>query len=77
MPFKARFRFEYWSVDVRSIEEHGFGFPEPVDMMSLLENYRRALLASKISPTQNQWDSLEVLFPALSTFGARHQRSEA
>jgi len=28
------------------------------------------ILASKISPTQNQWDYLEVLFAALSRFGA-------
>jgi putative transposase len=39
-------------------------------MISILENYSRALLASKVSPTQNQWDYLEVLFTALSTFGA-------
>jgi len=70
MPFKARFRFENWSGDVRYIEEHGLGFPEPVYMISILENYSRALLASKISPTQNQWDYLEVLFTALSAFGA-------
>ncbi len=29
-----------------------------------------SLLASKISRTQNQWDYLEVLFAALSTWGA-------
>src|SRR6266496_1420198 len=34
------------------------------------ENYSRACLASKISATQNQWDYLEVLFAALSAFGA-------
>jgi len=56
MPFKAHFRFEYWSVDVRYIEEHNLGFPEPIYMISILENYTRACLASKISPTQNQWD---------------------
>jgi hypothetical protein len=28
MPFKARFRQEIWSVDVRYIEEHNLGFPE-------------------------------------------------
>jgi putative transposase len=70
MPFKAHFRFEYWSVDVRYIEEHNLGFPEPIYMISILENYTRACLASKISPTQNQWDYLEVLFAALSRFGA-------
>lgn len=29
-----------------------------------------SILASKLSPTQNQWDYLEVLFAALSTAGA-------
>jgi putative transposase len=70
MPFKAHFRHEYWSVDVRYIEEHSLGFPEPVYLISVLENYSRAVLASKISRTQNQWDFLEVLFAALSTAGA-------
>ncbi len=58
MPFRASYRQEYWSVDVRYIEEHNLGFPEPVYLISILENYSRAILASKISPTQNQWDYL-------------------
>jgi transposase len=70
MPFKAHFRFEYWSVDVRYIENHNLGFPEPIYMISILENYTRAILASKMSLTQNQWDYLEVFFAALSRFGA-------
>lgn len=70
MPFKAHFKHEIWSVDIRYIEEHNLGFPEPVYLISVLENYSRACLASKISPTQNQYDYLEVLFDALSAFGA-------
>ncbi len=70
MPFKAHFKQEIWSVDIRYIEEHNLGFPEPVYLISVLENYSRACLASKISPTQNQYDYLEVLFAALSAFGA-------
>jgi len=70
MPFKAHFRHEYWSVDVRYIEKHSLGFPEPIYLISVLENYSRAILASKISRSQNQWDFLEVLFAALSTAGA-------
>jgi transposase len=70
MPFKASFRHEYWSVDVRYIEEHLLPDVEgPVYLISILENYSRAVLASKISPTQNQWDYLEVLFAAFSTAG--------
>ncbi len=70
MPFKAHFKHEIWSVDVRYIEEHNLGFPEPVYLISVLENYSRSCLASKISSTQNQWDYLEILFAALSAFGA-------
>ncbi len=70
MPYKAHFKQEIWSVDIRYIEEHNLGFPEPVYLISVLENYSRACLASKISPTQTQWDFLEVLFEALSAFGA-------
>jgi putative transposase len=71
MPYKAHFKQEIWSVDVRYIEEHNLGFPEPVYLISILENYSRSCLASKISPTQNQWDYLEVFFAALSAFGAQ------
>jgi hypothetical protein len=71
MPFRSSFRHEWWSVDVRYIEMHQLGFPEPLYMISILENYSRAILASKISRTQNQWDYLEVLFAALSTAGAK------
>jgi hypothetical protein len=39
-------------------------------LISVLDNYSRACLASKISATQNGWDYLEVLFEALSAFGA-------
>lgn len=70
MPFKATFRHEYWSVDVRYIEKHRV--PEvkgPIYLISILENYSRAVLASKISPTQNHWDYLEVLFTAFSSAG--------
>jgi transposase len=70
MPYKAHFKHEIWSVDIRYIEEHNLGFPEPIYLISVLENYSRACLASKISATQTQWDYLEVLFAALSAFGA-------
>jgi len=70
MPFRASFRHEYWSVDVRYVEEHRLpDVTGPVYLISVLENYSRAVLASKISPTQNQWDYLEVLFAAFSSAG--------
>jgi putative transposase len=41
----------------------------PVYLISILENYSRAVLASKISPSQKQWDYLEVLFAAFASAG--------
>ena len=71
MPFRASYRHEWWSVDVRYVEEHQLGFPEPIYMISILENYSRAILASKISRTPASVGlSREVLFAALSTAGA-------
>ncbi len=68
MPFKATFRHQYWSVDVRYIEEHRIpDVKGPIYLISILENYSRAILASKISHTQNQYDYLEVLFAAFSS----------
>lgn len=70
IPFRASFRNQYWSVDVRYIEQHQIpDHTGPVYPISVPENYSRAVLASKFSPTQNQWDYLEVLFAALSTAG--------
>ncbi|HTD19075.1 MAG TPA: DDE-type integrase/transposase/recombinase, partial [Ktedonobacteraceae bacterium] len=70
MPFKATFRHEYWSVDVRYIEKHHVpDMNGPIYLISILENYSRIILASKISATKNQWDYLEVLFAAFSAVG--------
>ncbi len=69
MPFTATYRHEYWSVDVRYIEEHGLADPKPVYVISILENYSRALLASVISPRQDLTAFLMVLRVALSEHG--------
>jgi putative transposase len=53
MPFKASRRHEFWSIDVRYIEDNNLGFPEPVYVISILENFSRMLLASIISERQN------------------------
>lgn len=70
MPYKARFRHEWWSVDIRYVEKHSIeGVEGYIYQISILENYSRAILASKLSKTQTQWDYLEVLFEALSKAG--------
>ncbi len=69
MPFKATWRHEYWSIDVRYIEEHLLEDPRPVYINTVFENFSRMILSSKISPTQNQWDYLSVLADALRRYG--------
>jgi len=70
MPFKATRRHEYWSCDVRYIEEHLLPDPRPVYSITVFENFSRSVLASTISPTQNQWDYLAVLAEAIRHYGA-------
>jgi len=70
MPFKATRRHEYWSCDVRYIEEHLLPDTRPVYVITVFENFSRMVLSSAISPTQNQWDYLAVLADALRHYGA-------
>ena len=70
MPFRATRRHEYWSCDVRYIEEHLLPDPRPVYVIAIFENFSRMVLSSKISATQNQWDYLAVLADALRRYGA-------
>ena len=70
MPFKASHRHELWSCDIRYIEEHLLPDPHPVYVITVFENFSRAILASAISQTQTQWDFLAVLTDALRRYGA-------
>ncbi len=69
MPYKASRRHEFWSIDIRYIEKHQLENPKPVYVISILENYARALLASALSPTQDLLAVLVVLFDALRKCG--------
>ena len=70
MPFAAARRHQYWSVDVRYIEDHGLETGKPVYVISILENFSRAILASAISPRQDLTAYLVVLGAAIETHGA-------
>jgi len=70
MPFKASRRHEYWSCDIRYIEEHLLPDPRPVYVITVFENFSRAVLSSAISATQNQWGYLAVLADAIRRYGA-------
>lgn len=69
MPFHAAKRHEYWSIDIRSIEQHQLDDPKPVFVISMLEHYSRALLASALSPTQDLLAVLVVVDEALRRCG--------
>jgi putative transposase len=70
MPFKAVRRHQYWTVDVRYVEDHRLGTGKPAYVISILENFSRAFLASVISPRQDLTAYLIVLRAAVETHGA-------
>jgi hypothetical protein len=70
MPFAAVRRHQYWSVDVRYVEEHGLGTGKPAYVIAILENFSRALLASAVSPRQDLTAYLIVLRAAIEAHGA-------
>jgi putative transposase len=70
MPFAAGRRHQYWSVDVRYVEDHQLGTGTPVYVVSILENFSRALLATAISPRQDLTAYLMVLRAAVEVHGA-------
>ncbi len=70
MPFAAVRRHQFWSVDVRYIEDHQLGTGKPAYVISILENFSRALLASAVSPRQDLTAYLIVLRAAVETHGA-------
>ncbi|GAC1375113.1 MAG: hypothetical protein NVSMB44_43600 [Ktedonobacteraceae bacterium] len=70
MPFKAVRRHQFWSADIRYIEEHLLPDAKPVYVITVFENFSRSVLASAISQTQNQLDFLSVLAEAIRHYGA-------
>src|SRR5947207_5873976 len=70
MPFRAQRRHEYWSADIRYIEEHLLPDPRPVYVITIFENFSRMVLSSAISASQTQCDYLAVLADAIRRYGA-------
>lgn len=68
MPFRAGYRHEYWSVDIRYLD-HQLGGGN-IYAITILENYSRAVLASAISRTQDLTAYLIVLFTAIRMHGS-------
>ena len=70
MPFAAQRRHQYWSIDICYITNHALGTGKSVYVISILENFSRALLASAISPRQDLTAYLIVLRAAVEAHGA-------
>ena len=68
MPFRARRRHQYWTVDIRYLD-HSLDDAR-VYCISILENYSRAILASGISRRQDLTAYLMVLYAAIRQHGA-------
>jgi putative transposase len=67
MPFKAAYRHQYWTTDIRYID-HQLGGGN-IYCISILENYSRAIMASAISRSQATPAFLSVLFAAIARYG--------
>ena len=69
MPFAARRRHQIWSVDLRYLDMHRLGGGN-IYVISILDNYSRAILASGLSRTQDLTAYLLVLYAAIRQHGA-------
>jgi len=69
MPYAARYRHQYWTVDLRYIDMHQID-GDPVYCISIVENYSRAILASALSRRQDLSAYLVVLYAALQQYGS-------
>src|SRR5713226_1576301 len=68
MPFKAEYRHQYWSVDIRYLDMHTLG-GGMIYCISILENYSRAILASAVTRQQNFEEYMAVLYAAIRKHG--------
>lgn len=69
MPFAASRRHQYWTVDIRYLDMHHLGGGN-IYVVSILENYSRAIVASGLSRTQDAGAYLMVLYAAIRQFGS-------
>ena len=68
MPFAARRRHQFWSADVRYVDDHKLGGRAYV--ISVLDNHSRAILASALTRTQDLASYLSVLYAAVERYGS-------
>jgi putative transposase len=69
MPFEASYRHEYWTSDVRYLD-HSIPETGQAYVISVLENYSRAILASAVTLSQDTNAYLSVLHAAIERHGS-------
>jgi transposase InsO family protein len=69
MPFEASSRHEIWTSDVRYVD-HSLPEMGNVYVISILENYSRAILASAVTLSQDTNAYLSVLYAAIERYGS-------
>jgi Integrase core domain len=71
MPFAAIRAHQYWSVDICYIEKHQVpDCPGPIYILTVLDNYSRAIISSSPSKKQDLWAFLLVFFTGIYVHGA-------
>jgi putative transposase len=68
MPFAARRRHQFWSADIRYVDNDRVG--GRVYVVSVMDNHSRAILASAITRTQDLASYLSVLYAAVERYGS-------
>ena len=69
MPFEASFRHEFWTLDVRYLG-HSIPGTGQAYVVSILEYYSRAILASAVTLSQDTNAYLSVLHAAIQRHGS-------
>jgi len=68
MPFAARRRHQFWSADIRYVDDNALGGRAYV--ISILDNHSRAILSSALTRTQDLASYLSVLYAAVERYGS-------
>ena len=68
MPFAATRRHQFWTADVRYVDDHKLGGRAYV--ISVFENHTRAIFASAVTRTQDLASYLSVLYAAVERYGS-------
>ncbi len=68
VPFAASRRHQFWTADVRYVDDHKLGGRAYV--VSVLENHSRMILSSVLTHTQDLASYLSVLYAAVERYGS-------